>query len=131
MEEPEQKYPAMKTTPLGAIEFTPANGIVTLSAHLTQMGIELTVVDSGIGMSAADIELALAPFGQVDSALNRDHTGTGLGLPLSKSLAELHAGTLEVESNPGKGTIVTLFLPLARKDAAYPTLQLVISGQDG
>ena len=94
------------------------------------MGIELTVADSGIGMSAADIE-SLAPFGQVDSALNRDHTGTGLGLPLSKSLAELHAGTLEVESNPGKGTIVTLFLPLARKDAAYPTLQLVISGQDG
>ena len=71
------------------------------------------------------------PFGQVDSALNRDHTGTGLGLPLAKSLAEQHAGILEVESNPGKGTIVTLFLPLARKDAADPPLQLVIGGQDG
>ena len=114
-----------------AIKFTPAKGIVTLSGQLTDIGIELSVADTGIGMSAADIELALAPFGQVDSALNRDHTGTGLGLPLSKSLAELHAGTLQVESNPGKGTIVTLFLPLSRPDTQDPPLQLVMGGQDG
>ena len=116
-----------------AIKFTPAKGIVSLSAKLADNGVELSVSDTGVGMSDADIELALAPFGQVDSTLNLNQTGTGLGLPLSKSLAELHAGSLRVESSPGSGTNVAVYLPLKQPATATaePPLQLVIGGQDG
>ena len=93
-----------------AIKFTQSSGIVTVSLHDADDGVEIKVTDSGIGMSAGDIELALAPFGQVDSALSRQHTGTGLGLPLSKSLAELHGGSLNITSAPGEGTTVSVRL---------------------
>ena len=74
--------------------------------------------DTGIGMSAADVEVALAAFGQVDSKVARQHHGTGLGLPISKSLIELHGGTLKVESAPGKGTTMVATFPAWRVDAA-------------
>ncbi len=65
---------------------------------------------------------ALAPFGQADSALERKFEGTGLGLPLSKTLVELHGGTLWIDSALGRGTTVTITLPEERlvraKDAA-------------
>jgi signal transduction histidine kinase len=57
---------------------------------------------------------ALEPFGQVDNSLARINDGTGLGLPLARALAELHGGTLSVESEVGKGTIVTIVLPAQR-----------------
>jgi PAS domain S-box-containing protein len=115
-----------------AIKFTPAAGVVTVSLKESGDGIDINVTDTGIGMSDKDIGLALAPFGQVDSALNRRHMGTGLGLPLSKSLAELHGGALRIESAPGKGTSVTVRLP--RKQPAAddgPALRLVLGGQAG
>lgn len=115
-----------------AIKFTPAAGVVTVSMEKSGDGIDIVVTDTGIGMSAEDIELALAPFGQVDSTLNRRHMGTGLGLPLSKSLAELHGGTIRIESVPGEGTSVTVHLlhkpPTAE---AAPALRLVMGGQAG
>ena len=55
-----------------------------------------------------------APFGQVDSQLARKFEGTGLGLPLSNALAQLHDGALELQSTPGKGTTVTVRLPAGR-----------------
>ena len=69
-------------------------------------------------MAQEDIPKALAQFGQVDSALNRQYEGTGLGLPLSKTLTELHGGTLDLQSEPGVGTTVTLRLPAARVRSA-------------
>ena len=63
---------------------------------------------------AADIEKALAPFGQVDSSRTRKHAGTGLGLPLVNSLVELHGGALRIDSEPGKGTSVSFTLPPER-----------------
>lgn len=74
----------------------------------------LSVTDTGIGMSVDEVHRALQPFVQVDSGLNRKYQGTGLGLPLTRRLAELHGGSLMVHSVPGAGTRVTLVLPAAR-----------------
>ena len=72
------------------------------------------MADTGIGMSAEQIPVALSPFGQIDSGLNRKYDGVGLGLPLTKRLIELHEGTIEITSEPGKGTIVEFHLPKER-----------------
>jgi signal transduction histidine kinase len=99
-----------------AVKFTPAGGEVWVSAGPASGsgGYRLCVADTGIGMSAADQEIALAPFGQVDSSLARRYEGTGLGLPLSKALAELHGGALTIDSAPEQGTRVTVTLPAER-----------------
>ncbi|MFN4282902.1 MAG: MHYT domain-containing protein [Alphaproteobacteria bacterium] len=102
-----------------AFKFTEAGGRVSLSAALDAGTGDLlfTVKDSGIGMSADEILLALEPFRQVDSRLSRKYEGTGLGLPLSKHLIELHGGRLEIVSAPGVGTTVTVRFPAARLHA--------------
>ena len=83
-------------------------------------------------MSAKDIDLALSPFGQVDSSLNREYAGTGLGLPLSKSLVELHGGTMTIDSAPGKGTTFTVHLArYVTETDRRPPLRLVSGGQPG
>ena len=74
-------------------------------------GIEICVQDNGIGIAADKIGIALEPFRQIDSGLNRRYPGTGLGLSLSKSLIELHGGSMQLESALGEGTRVTLRLP--------------------
>ncbi|HIC79490.1 MAG TPA: ATP-binding protein, partial [Kiloniellaceae bacterium] len=70
--------------------------------------------DTGIGMTAEEIELALQPFAQVDSKLSRKYEGTGLGLPLARRLVELHGGYLKVESQPRNGTTAHIYLPANR-----------------
>lgn len=72
----------------------------------------VTVEDTGIGMSQEDIDKAFQSFGQVDSGLNRKYEGTGLGLPLTKKLIELHGGSIEIKSMLGKGTSVMLTFPV-------------------
>jgi signal transduction histidine kinase len=72
-------------------------------------------------MSEEDIPKALDRFGQIDSSLSRRYDGTGLGLPLSKRLVELHGGTLDIVSAVGKGTTVTVRLPGARIVAVTPS----------
>ena len=98
-----------------AIKFTPEGGRITLNAEIEPDGaLKLTVTDTGIGIAADDLEMALAPFAQVDSAYCRSHEGTGLGLPISKALAELHGGSLGMESELGVGTTVTVRFPSER-----------------
>jgi signal transduction histidine kinase len=98
-----------------AVKFTPAGGRVELvSMAADDGGIDLAVIDTGTGMRPEDIPLALQPFRQVDTVLSRRHAGTGLGLPLSKALVELHGGQLMIESRLGEGTTVTVRLPAAR-----------------
>ena len=74
-------------------------------------GIEIVVSDTGIGIGSEDISRALEPFVQVDSTFSRRHEGTGLGLPLSKAMIELNGGSLEIESDLGAGTKVTVRFP--------------------
>ena len=79
-----------------------------------ESGHVFQVIDSGIGIALKDIPKALSQFGQVDSALNRQYEGTGLGLPLTKSLVELHSGSLDLQSDVGVGTTVTVRFPAER-----------------
>jgi signal transduction histidine kinase len=98
-----------------AVKFTPAGGrIVLRSERIADGGIKLIVEDNGIGIAFEDIKKALAPFSQVDTRLNRKFEGTGLGLPLSKGMAELHQGSLEVSSRLGAGTTVAVKFPAER-----------------
>lgn len=98
-----------------AVKFTPADGAITVSAGMMESGnVFLSVADNGIGMSQADIKLALEPFGQVQSVMTRAHEGTGLGLPLVKTFIELHGGSLELRSDTGEGTTARLILPAER-----------------
>jgi len=97
-----------------ATKFTPAGGHVTVSACFDGERISLSVADTGIGIADKDIPLAMERFGQIDSSLNRKYEGTGLGLPLSKRLIELHDGILTLKSELGVGTIVTAIFPANR-----------------
>jgi len=90
-----------------AVKFTPAGGRVELECRPAEDGVAFVVRDTGIGISAEDIETALAPFGQIDSHLSRRFEGTGLGLPIVKGICELHGGSLHLESQVGRGTTVT------------------------
>ena len=98
-----------------AVKFTPPDGTIEIAGRLAENGdFLLTVADSGIGIAADDIAIALAPFGQVDSKLARKYDGTGLGLPLSSAMAKLHGGDMSIESVVGEGTTVTVRLPASR-----------------
>ncbi|MBC8793855.1 MAG: histidine kinase [Tagaea sp. CACIAM 22H2] len=92
-----------------AIKFTPRGGRVTLTATRDALGgLVVEVRDTGIGMSDAEREIALRPFGQVASALTRERNGTGLGLPIVKALAELNGANFTLDSAPGEGTAARL-----------------------
>ncbi|MEE9139263.1 MAG: PAS-domain containing protein [Alphaproteobacteria bacterium] len=98
-----------------AVKFTPEGGEVKISARIAREGqLVLTVADTGIGIAPEDIERAMSAFGQVDSSLSRKYHGTGLGLPLTKALTELHGGILDLRSEVGAGTTVTITLPSER-----------------
>jgi two-component system cell cycle sensor histidine kinase PleC len=98
-----------------AVTFTPQRGTVTVGVRTGDGdGVELYVADTGIGMTEKEIGVALTRFGQTDGMLAQQHHGTGLGLPLARSLAELHGGGLDIRSAPGSGTVVTVTLPSDR-----------------
>jgi signal transduction histidine kinase len=99
-----------------AVKFTPAGGTVTIGARQdgTNGDIIMTVADTGIGIAPQDMDKVFSTFGQVENSLSRRHEGTGLGLPLSRALVEIHGGTLALDSQPGRGTTVTVRLPASR-----------------
>ena len=100
-----------------AIRFTPPGGEVRIAAAPGGEGVcRITVSDTGIGISPEHLRKVLEPFFQVDNEVNRKGGGTGLGLPLSKQLVELHGGHLSIRSTPGCGTTVTI--ELAGKSAS-------------
>jgi signal transduction histidine kinase len=98
-----------------AVKFTPEGGCVTVSSRLSSSNdVIVEVVDDGIGMTEEELRVAMQPFGQVDSSLSRRHAGTGLGLPLTKAMAELHGGMLTIQSIRNYGTTVVFSLPRER-----------------
>jgi CheY-like chemotaxis protein len=86
--------------------------------------LEISVTDSGIGISREGLERLFKPFSQIDSGLARKFEGTGLGLAMVKLLAELHGGAVAVESTVGEGSRFTVWLPLRpREDRALPSVK--------
>lgn len=97
-----------------AIKFTPSGGVVKIEGQIDDSAdgaMLLTITDTGIGISAEDIAKLMAPFSRVGKPTSRRQQGTGLGLHLSRNLAQLHGGSLMLESAPGKGTKATLRFP--------------------
>lgn len=101
-----------------AVKYTPEGGTVTISARLDRRGALLVAVeDTGSGIPAEDVERVLAPFSRLEGSLAEDDHGVGLGLSLTKSLIELHGGTVSIDSMPGQGTTVVLRFPPERVHA--------------
>jgi PAS domain S-box-containing protein len=101
-----------------AVKFTPPGGSVALEIDYAQPApgegepqLSFRVKDTGIGIAEVDQSRLFEPFVQIDSALNRQYEGTGLGLALVKRLAELHNGAVTVESQVGVGSCFTIRLP--------------------
>ena len=95
-----------------SVKFTPEGGRIDVACTLDESnGIIVQVSDTGIGMAEEDVPRALERFGQVEHVLTRQHSGTGLGLPLSAGLIDLHGGRLDIESKVDKGTSVSLVFP--------------------
>lgn len=98
-----------------AIKFTPEAGRITLFSNFDHDGsFRLSISDTGIGLTRDEIQKALSPFGQIDNALDRSGSGVGLGLTLSQSIMQLHGGNLEILSEKGIGTTVSMIFPADR-----------------
>ena len=98
-----------------AVKFSPSGGAVVVRTRQRASGdFAIDVQDNGPGMTGEEVAVALERFGQVDAGLERRYEGTGLGLPLARSLVELHGGVLSIESEKGRGTTVSMVLPSER-----------------
>lgn len=97
-----------------AIDFTREGGCVAVSLSNRDGGIEIAVIDTGVGIAPEDIERCLEPFERLATPLIATAEGAGLGLPLARRLTEAHGGDFRLESELGRGTIATIFLPAAR-----------------
>jgi signal transduction histidine kinase len=112
-----------------SVKYTPFGGSVTISASVNRdLGILVTVADTGIGIAADQIRTALEPFAQIENAYTRRETGTGLGLPISKALIELHGGTFELTSEVGVGTVIRFSIPASRLLEPSSTAEIVELG---
>jgi len=101
-----------------AVKFTPPGKRIGVRSSLSPLAgsLRIEVWDEGIGIAPGSIELLFQPFVQLDNRLSREHSGTGLGLSLTRSLAELHQGTIGVSSVEGIGSTFRIDLPRGRHD---------------
>lgn len=104
-----------------AIKFTASGGQVSVRSEIADDGYRITISDTGIGMSKGEIDVALAPFGQVKNKNQTTSVGTGLGLPLVNRFITLIGGEMTIRSAPGHGTSVRLDLPKAPPKKAHKT----------
>jgi two-component system cell cycle sensor histidine kinase PleC len=103
-----------------AVKFTPRGGAIRVFARAGRDGagverVQVSVQDTGIGISKEDLARLASPFEQVESQHAKTQQGTGLGLALSKALIAMHGGTLDLQSEPGKGTTVTFTLAMRQE----------------
>ncbi len=104
-----------------AVKFTSEGGTVTLYAwkNVSENTFIMEVKDTGVGIAPKDISKVMATFGQVENKLSRRYEGTGLGLPLTKKLVELMGGKLEIQSEEGVGTVVSIIIPYTPPEGDY------------
>ena len=95
-----------------AVKFTPKGGRIRVEVRNLQQGYAVVeVTDTGCGMTPAEIDTAMRPFGQIETTFSKRHEGTGLGLPIAYALSRLHGGDLRIDSQRDHGTRVTVILP--------------------
>jgi two-component system cell cycle sensor histidine kinase PleC len=94
-----------------AVKFTPAGGRVAIRARRAGGCTHLFVEDDGIGIPRSDLARLGRPFTQVETQMTRSHKGSGLGLAITRSMVELHGGSLRIRSEESVGTIVLVRLP--------------------
>ncbi len=94
-----------------AIKFSSAGGVIKISAQQLDNDLILCVEDDGIGMSEQELEQACTPLSQLNASSTKSHQGIGVGLSLAKMFAELHGGSLSIDSIPGQGTNIIIALP--------------------
>jgi two-component system phosphate regulon sensor histidine kinase PhoR len=94
-----------------AISYTPEGGSITVEARPLSEGVEVSVMDNGIGIPPDDLPRIFERFYRVDKGRSRELGGTGLGLSIVKHIVEAHGGQVSVKSKPGKGSRFTFFLP--------------------
>ncbi|MBD2326388.1 PAS domain S-box protein [Alkalinema sp. FACHB-956] len=104
-----------------AVKFTPEQGQISLIVELDEINqkINFHVIDTGIGIAQEDLNKLFQSFVQIDSSLNRQYEGTGLGLALVKRIVQLHNGTIAVKSEVGKGSQFTITLPWQLKNKPW------------
>jgi two-component system cell cycle sensor histidine kinase PleC len=128
--DPEHLKDVVQRLLANAVSFTPEGGTVALAAKMASANKAIVCIsDNGVGMSAEEISVALTAFGQIDNGLDRQHEGTGLGLPIAKALIELQGGTFMIRSQEGKGTDVIMLFELAEKvNRPYGAMELNHAG---
>ena len=104
-----------------AVKFSPQDSRIAIAVDLDdQQRLVVSVADEGIGIPSGYLDKIFEPFMQVETGLDRPHDGAGLGLPLTKAIAELHGGSIEVSSEEGKGSTFTLTFPSERTRLPQP-----------
>jgi signal transduction histidine kinase/CheY-like chemotaxis protein len=111
-----------------AVKFTPEGGVVTVTSSRLEKTVEIAVADTGIGIAPKDHARVFQGFQQVDSGMERQQAGTGLGLHLTRRFAALHGGDVLIDSQLGKGSVFTITLPIEAPKGAPATPQ---RGRDG
>ena len=112
-----------------ASKFTGETGRLRISARVDETGmIAVEIEDNGCGMTPEEVERAVLPFTQIQSAFSRREEGTGLGLPIARALALRHGGKFRIESTPDVGTTVTITLPIADRAVSRSTDESPIKG---
>jgi two-component system cell cycle sensor histidine kinase PleC len=106
-----------------AVKFTREGGCVTVRARVARGAVKIVIADTGIGIPRDKLARLGRPFEQVESQLTKIHQGSGLGLAISKSLIELHRGTMRIRSVLGRGTVVQVRLPLQTGGLVTPSFR--------
>jgi signal transduction histidine kinase len=107
--------------------YTPVGGTITVRAQRTEGNVEITVIDTGVGMSPEALEAIFTRFPKLNKQRTGSGTGAGVGLSIVKKVIELHGGSISASSTPGKGSAFTIWLPLQGETVAEPRELSLIS----